>query len=65
MEAQSVEDGEQYARARQPLVQQAEVTFKPAYNKYLTRAEIRENKVRYWRRVLYADTLQVCLVIDV
>lgn len=49
-----------YARARQSLVRQAEVTFKPAYNKYLTRVEIRDNKVRYWRRILYADTPQVC-----
>lgn len=41
---------------------QGEMTFKPAYNKYLTRAEIRQNKIRYWKRILYADTPQVCVL---
>lgn len=52
-----MENSQQHAS--KPLVEQAEVTFKPAYNKYLTRAEIRQTKIRYWRRILYADTPQV------
>lgn len=57
---QSVEAGENYARARQSLVaKEEEVKFTPAYNKYLTRTEINENKIRYWKRILVRDTPQV------
>lgn len=58
-----MEAGENYARARQSLVaKDEEVKFTPAYNKYLTRTEINENKIRYWKRILVRDTPQVLLM---